>query len=77
LTSYGKERLVRLGLETMECKMMHDVYAKIDTFFEGFIKVNCNHCRGTWFYLKTVKEIAVGSFFKSKNETKGKVLNKS
>ena len=32
--------------------MMHEAYAKIDIFFEGFIEVNCKHCRGTWFYLK-------------------------
>jgi len=24
---------VRLGIETMKCKVMHDAYAKIDTFF--------------------------------------------
>jgi len=41
-----KKKFARLGFETMECKMMHDVYAKIDTFFfEGFIKVNCKHCK--------------------------------
>jgi len=28
-----KKKFARLGFETMECKMMHDVYAKIDTFF--------------------------------------------
>jgi len=47
LTIYGKEKFVRLGFETMECKMMNDVYAKIDTFFEGFINVNCKYRRGT------------------------------
>jgi len=55
--------------------MMHDVYAKNGHyFFEGFIEVNCKHCRGTWFYLKM---FTIGSLFKSKNETKEKVLNKS
>jgi len=23
---YGKEKIVRLGFETMECKMMHDMF---------------------------------------------------
>jgi len=28
-----KKICVRLGFETMKCKMMHDSYVKIDTFF--------------------------------------------
>ena len=52
-----KERdFVRLGFETMECKMMHDMFMEKWThIFEGFIKVDCKHRRGTWFYLKIVK----------------------
>jgi len=39
-----------------ECKMMHDMFMqKCDDCFEGFIKVNCKHCRGTRFHLKIVK----------------------
>jgi len=40
-----KQRLVRLEFETYECKMMNDVYAKIDTFFylsKDFVKVIVN-----------------------------------
>ena len=55
--------------------MMHDVQAKMDNFFEGFIEVNCKHCRGTLF--ENCEDIAIGSLFKSENETKEKVLNKS
>jgi len=67
---------VRLELETMNVKMMHDVYVKKwKIFFEGFIEVNCKHCRGTLF--ENCEDIAIGSLFKSKNVTKEKVLNKS
>jgi len=59
----------------VKCNMMHEAYAKIDTFFfEGFIEVNCKYCRGTLFEI--CEDIAIGSLFKSKNETKEKVLNK-
>jgi len=37
--------------------------------------MNCKHCRGTLF--ENYEDIAIGSLFKSKNETKEKVLNKS
>jgi len=58
--------------------MMHDVYAKmVIIFLKGFIEVNCKHCIGTWFYSKIMKTFAIGSLFKSKNETKEKALNKS
>ena len=30
---YGKEIFVRLEIETMKCKMMHDAMQKIDTHF--------------------------------------------
>jgi len=46
-------------------------------FFEGFIKVNCKHCKGTWFHFKIVKILQSVSFSKGKNETKEEVLNKS
>ena len=56
--------------------MMYDVYEKIVLFvFEGLIEVNCKHCGGTLF--ENCEDIAIGSLFKSKNETKEKVLNKS
>jgi len=56
--------------------MMHDVYAKNGHyFFEGFIEVNCKHCRGT--LLENCEDIGIGFLFKSKNETKEKVFNKS
>jgi len=61
----------------MECKMMHDVYAKIDTFFEGFIKVNCNHCRGTWFYLKIMKKSQSVPFSKVRMKPRKKFLTKA
>jgi len=32
VTFYGKEKLVRLGFETMRCKMMHDVMRKLTHF---------------------------------------------
>jgi len=44
-------------------------------FCEGFIKVNCKHCRGTLF--ENCEDIGIGFLFKSKNETKEKVPNKS
>ena len=60
----------------MNAKMMHDVYVKKWTiFFEGFIEVNCKHCRGILF--ENCEDIAIGSLFKSENKTKEKVLNKS
>ncbi len=68
---------MRLGFETMECKMMHDVYAKIDTFFEGFIEVNCNHCRGTWFYLKIEKKSQSVPFSKVRTKPRKKFLKKA
>jgi len=46
-------------------------------FFEGFIKVNCKHCRGTRFHLKIVKMLQKVPFSKVKNETKEEILNKS
>jgi len=55
---------------------MHDVYAKmVIIFFEGFIEVNCKHCRGTLF--ENCEDIGIGLLFKGKNETKDKVFNKS
>jgi len=56
--------------------MMHDVYAKIDTFFEGFIKVNCKHRRGTWFYLKIVKKSQSVPFSKVTTKPRKKFLTK-
>jgi len=51
--------------------MMYDVYEKIVLFvFEGLIEVNCKHCGGTLF--ENCEDIAIGSLFKSKNETKEK-----
>jgi len=48
---------------------------KIDTFFlKGLSKWIEKHCRGTLFEI--CKDIAIGSLFKSKNETQEKVLNK-
>jgi len=44
-------------------------------FFEGFIEVNCKHCRGTLF--ENCEDIAIGSLFKSKNETKEEFLTKA
>jgi len=61
-----------------ERKMMHDMFMqKCDDCFEGFIKVNCKHCRGTRFHLKIVKILQKVPFSKGKNETKEEVLNKS
>jgi len=59
--------------------MMHDMFMQNVTifFFEGFIKVNCKHCKGTWFHLKIVKILQLVPFSKGKNETKEKVLIKS
>jgi len=72
------KKFVRLRFETMECKMMHDVYAKIDTFFfEGFIKVNCKHCKGTWFYLKIVKISQSVPFSKVRTKPRKKFLTKA
>jgi len=51
---------------------MHDMFMQF--LFEGFIKVNCKHHRGTWFYLKIVKILQSVPFSKGKNETKEKVL---
>jgi len=48
---------------------------KWSLFLEGFIEVSCKHCSGTLF--ENCEDIGIGSFFKSKNETKEKVLNKS
>jgi len=55
--------------------MMHDMFMQNNNFFEGLIKVNCKHHRGTWLYLKNVKILQ--SVPKGKNETKEKVLTKS
>jgi len=58
--------------------MMHDMFMqKCDNFFEGFIKVNCKHCKGTWFHLKIVKILQFVPFSKGKNEIKEEVLIKS
>jgi len=60
-------------------QMMHDMFMqKYDDFFlEGFIKVNCKHCKGTWFHLKIVKILQFVPFSKGKNKTKEEVLIKS
>jgi hypothetical protein len=42
---YGKEKFVRLGIETMKCMMMDYAYAKMDTFFEGLVNVIVNTIR--------------------------------
>jgi len=72
------KKFVRLGFETMECKMMHEVYAKMaNFFFEGFIKVNCKHCRGTWFHLKIVKISQSVPFSKVRTKPRKKFLTKA
>ena len=60
-------------------QMMHGMFMQKcdDFFFEGFIKVNCKHCKGTWFHLKIVKILQSVPFSKGKNETKEEVLIKS
>jgi len=60
----------------MECKMMHDIYAKIDAFFEGFIKVNCKHCRETWFYLKIANIFPTVPFSKVRTKPRKNFLTK-
>jgi len=78
LTFYGKEKFVRLGFKTMECKMMHDMLMqKGINFFEGFMKVNCKHCRGTWFYLKIVKISQPVPFSKISTKPRRKFLTKA
>jgi len=73
-----KRKICETLIETMECKMMHDVCAKIDTFFfEGFIKVNCKHCRRTWFYLKIVKKSQSVPFSKVRTKQRKKFLTKA
>ena len=44
--------------------MMHDVYVKKygRFFFEGFIEVNCKHCR--WTLFENCEDIAIGSLLK-------------
>ena len=54
-----------------ECKMMHDMLMQ-KISFEGLIKVNCKHYRGTWFHLKIVKTLQSVLFSEGKKETKEK-----
>ena len=61
-------------------QMMH-AYAKTDTFllvffFEGLVKVIVNLIRNIVLF-ENCEDVAIGSLFKSKNETKEKILNKS
>jgi len=46
----------------MLCKNRH--------IFEGFIKVNCKHRRGTWFYLKIAKKSQSVPFSKVRTKPK-------
>jgi len=50
-----KRHSVRLRLETMDAKWCMMLMQKWTIFFEGLIKVNCKHWRGTRFYLRIVK----------------------
>jgi len=52
---------------------------KIDTFLfiKGFIKVNCKHWRGTWFYLKIVKILQLVPFSKVRTRPRKKFLTKA
>jgi len=74
LTFLEKKTLWDSDFETMKCNMMHDVYAKDTFLLKGLSKWIEKHCRGTLFEI--CKDIAIGSLFKSKNETQEKVLNK-
>jgi len=43
---------VRLGFETMNAKMMHDAYEKMDIFFyRRTCQSNCKHHKGHYFIL--------------------------
>jgi len=66
---------MRLGFETTECKMMHDAYAKNGYFFEGLVKVICNHYRETW--LKIGKILQSAPFSKLRTKPRKKFLTKA
>jgi len=55
--------------------MMHDAYAKKWIFFEGLVKVICNHCRETW--LKIGKILQSVPFSKVRTKPRKKFLTKA
>jgi len=62
----------------MKCKMMHDMLMqKEDNFFDGLCQSELQILPRNMVLFETCEDIAIGSLFKSKNETKEKVLNKS